>query len=473
MNNQKSLALILCALVMTSVGCSKYITQPKSNDNTIDSSQEMICEETPVDEVVIADNVDDCIAELESQDTVVFDVVAIPQDEDIYEAITFSDEQSKSIVLPEYKDADINDISLMLTEMGADDFHYPTDTSSYVTSPYGWRKGKMHAGVDLKVYVGDNIYAAFDGVVRIAKYYGAYGYCVVIRHYNGLETLYAHSSKLLVGINDEVKAGQVIALGGSTGRSTGSHLHFEVRVAGNYINPSLLIDTNNHSLQSKNLYITRRNNRIFASNNDSAEEREADIIAELSIKYHIVKSGDVLSRIAVNNSTTVATLCKLNNISSKSTLRIGQRLIVRDGIRPTTSSTQQTAVASSSTTTPAASNTTRSASSTASAQTSVYVVKSGDTLSAIAQRNNTSISSICSLNNISSRTTLQIGQKLTLNGRALSNSSGTTTYTVKKGDTLSKIAAHNHTTVNTICQLNNISSRTTLQIGQKLAIAAM
>lgn len=445
--------------MLSAAGCSKKITQPSSSSYTATSQPPTQEEVSTVENVVMADpEIEVVQQESQSQDLVMQDVVAIPQEDDCYESINFSQEQSVSIVLPEYKNMEVEDMSLLLTEMGEDEFHYPTAPTSYVTSPYGWRHGRMHAGVDLKVYTGDDIYAAFDGVVRVAKYYGAYGYCIVIRHHNGLETLYAHSSKLLVEVNDHVKAGQVIALGGNTGRSTGSHLHFEVRVAGNYINPNLLIDTKNHSLQDKNLYITRRNNRIFASNNDSAQEREADIVEELSIKYHIVRSGDVLSRIAVNNHTTVAAICRLNNISSRSTLRIGQRLIVRDGIRPTTSQTkQQTTVASKTTPTP-----------TKSVSTSTYTVKSGDTLSEIAQRNQTSVSSICSLNNITSRTTLRVGQRLVLSGNTTSTND---IYIVKRGDTLSEIAARNHTSVRSICYLNNISTRTVLQIGQKLRIA--
>ncbi len=461
MNNQVKLQLILCALMLSTAGCSRYITRATSSSPALATPEPTLQKETSAEEETAIVETE----ELQPQDTVASNAVEIQQEEDLQETIQFSEEQSVSIVLPEYKNMKVDDLSLLLTEMGDDEFHYPTDSFTYsrVTSPYGWRHRRMHAGVDLKVNTGDNIYAAFDGVVRIAKYYGAYGYCVVIRHYNGLETLYGHSSKLLVNVNDEVKAGQVIALGGNTGRSTGSHLHFEVRVAGNYINPNLVIDTKNHTLQDKNLYVTRRNNRIFASNNDSAEEREADIVEELSIRYHIVRSGDVLSRIAVNNHTTVSTICRLNNISSRSTLRIGQRLIVRDGIRPVTSKSKQQ------TTTVASKTTAAPAPAPKGLPTSIYTVKKGDTLSVIAQRNRTSVKTICSLNNITSRTTLRIGQKLVLNGSVTPNN--TTMYTVRSGDTLSHIAQRNHTTVRTICRLNNITTRTTLQIGQKLRVA--
>jgi murein DD-endopeptidase MepM/ murein hydrolase activator NlpD len=132
--------------------------------------------------------------------------------------------------LPETFDVDLRDFSM------------PT-THRIVTSQYGKRWGRMHKGIDVKVYEGDTIYSAFDGKVRVVKYEAkGYGYYIVIRHKNGLETLYAHLSKQLVHANDTVKSGQPIGIGGNTGRSTGSHLHFETSLCGIPINPSLLFD---------------------------------------------------------------------------------------------------------------------------------------------------------------------------------------------------------------------------------------
>ena len=121
-------------------------------------------------------------------------------------------------------------------------FHMPTP-SRKVTSPFGQRWGRLHAGLDIKVYIGDTICAAFDGKVRVVDYDArGYGNYVVIRHPNGLETLYGHMSKHLVKNNQIVKAGEPIGLGGNTGRSTGSHLHFETRICGVPINPALMFD---------------------------------------------------------------------------------------------------------------------------------------------------------------------------------------------------------------------------------------
>ncbi len=239
----------------------------------------------------------------------------------------FTAEESASVVLPEFKNHLLfTDFNIKLPELKGE-FCYPAD--GHVTSPYGWRHGRMHTGVDIKAYRGDNIYATFDGVVRFAKYNGAYGNCIVIRHYNGLETMYAHATKLLVKVNQEVSAGDVIALAGRTGRATGDHLHFEVRVAGQCIDPKLILDTENKTIVDKNLYITMRSGRIFASNSEQSEAREEEIKVITSKKYHVVKSGDTLSRIAANNRTTVTNICKMNGISSTSILNIGQRVRVQ------------------------------------------------------------------------------------------------------------------------------------------------
>jgi murein DD-endopeptidase MepM/ murein hydrolase activator NlpD len=117
-----------------------------------------------------------------------------------------------------------------------------------MTSGFGWRWGQAHTGVDLNLHTGDTVNAAFDGVVRMSTWYYGYGNCVVIRHHNGLETLYGHLSKRLVKPNDLVNAGQILGLGGSTGYSTGPHLHFETRFMGKAFNPCSLIDFKSDSL---------------------------------------------------------------------------------------------------------------------------------------------------------------------------------------------------------------------------------
>ena len=176
-------------------------------------------------------------------------------------------------------------------------FILPIDTMTRVTSKYGPRRRRMHKGIDLKVQVGDTIRAAFDGKVRIRNFERrGYGNYLVVRHPNGLETVYGHLSKSLVDVNDIVRAGDPIALGGNTGRSTGSHLHFETRFLGQAINPADIIDFEN-SVPHQDVYvfhnikINGRKSNIYTSSSDQ-------------MVYHRVKSGDTLGKIARMYGTT-------------------------------------------------------------------------------------------------------------------------------------------------------------------------
>ena len=198
-------------------------------------------------------------------------------------------------------------------------FHMPTP-STKITSPFGPRWRRMHNGLDLKVNIGDTIVAAFDGKVRIVKYERrGYGKYVVIRHDNGLETVYGHLSKQLVEENQLVKAGEVIGLGGNTGRSTGSHLHFETRFLGIAINPIYMFDFPKQDIVA-DTYTFRRTKGVKRAGSHDTQ------VADGAIRYHKVKSGDTLSRIAKLRGVSVSTLCKLNRIKPTTTLRIGQVL---------------------------------------------------------------------------------------------------------------------------------------------------
>ena len=198
-------------------------------------------------------------------------------------------------------------------------FHMPTP-STKITSPFGPRWRRMHNGLDLKVNIGDTIVAAFDGKVRIVKYERrGYGKYVVIRHDNGLETVYGHLSKQLVEENQLVKAGEVIGLGGNTGRSTGSHLHFETRFLGIAINPIYMFDFPKQDIVS-DTYTFRKTKGVKRAGSHDTQ------VADGTIRYHKVKSGDTLSRIAKLRGVSVSTLCKLNRIKPTTTLRIGQVL---------------------------------------------------------------------------------------------------------------------------------------------------
>ena len=184
----------------------------------------------------------------------------------------------------------------------------PTD-STRITDRYGYRSslGRLHLGIDIKVKTGDTIRAVFDGKVRISRYERrGYGHYLVIRHPNGLETVYGHLSKKLVAENDIVHAGDPIGLGGNTGRSTGSHLHFETRILGNAINPAYMFDFPNQKAVT-DYYVYQKNTREV---------------------YYKVRKGDTLIGIAMKNETTVATICKLNGISRNAVIKVGQTLRV-------------------------------------------------------------------------------------------------------------------------------------------------
>lgn len=184
---------------------------------------------------------------------------------------------------------------------------------NYITSNFGPRRRMYHYGVDIKVQVGDTIRAAFDGLVRVTKYdRRGYGNVVVLRHMNGIETIYGHLSAVLVEPNQKVNGGDVIGLGGNSGRSTGSHLHFETRYHGAPFNPSTFFDFENSVAKCDTLVICRKNFEYLI------ELRKA--------KYCTVRKGDNLGKLARKYHTTVSKLCKLNRISSKTLLRIGRKL---------------------------------------------------------------------------------------------------------------------------------------------------
>ena len=233
-------------------------------------------------------------------------------------------------------------------------FHFPCEIRR-VTSSYGYRRSfrRKHYGTDIKVYVGDTIRSAFSGKIRIVANQGrkkGYGKYVVIRHHNGLETVYGHLSKQLVVEDQEVKAGEPIGLGGNTGRSTGSHLHFETRFLGQFIDPEKLFDfTAQDVLGDYYLFSSVGRSRLLTSDESKqlpdnkvlasvgGPTFEADKAAQskkfqeerresLRAQVHKVRKGESLSVIARKRGTTVKRLCQLNNITTKTVLRVGQIL---------------------------------------------------------------------------------------------------------------------------------------------------
>ena len=201
-------------------------------------------------------------------------------------------------------------VSIPLVKSGNCDFHMPVD--GRITSNFGQRRYEYHLGVDLHLNTGDPVYAAFEGIVRVAHYDRSYGNVVVIRHPGGLETLYAHMSRLKVQPGDWVQAGQEVGLGGSTGHSTGSHLHFECRYMDEPINPNSIIDFAGDSLKTDTLVVD--------------QSTFAYLKAARARKYCVIRRGDTLSEIAERYRTSVSKLCKINGIRPSTTLHIGHRL---------------------------------------------------------------------------------------------------------------------------------------------------
>ncbi len=213
------------------------------------------------------------------------------------------------------KDLSLKDSTLLLRLTG-EHGNYVHPVKGIVTSCFGWRDSAQHQGVDLQLRRGDEVGCAFDGMVRVAtKNYGGYGNVVIVRHYNGLETLYAHLYKIKVKPGEFVFAGQIIGLGGSTGHSTGAHLHFETRFKGVPINPKYFISFDDQCLISENVELkkTRWGYAAYAADADS----------------YTIQKGDNLSELSRQFSTTVARLKELNGFTHYPRLKAGDKLIVR------------------------------------------------------------------------------------------------------------------------------------------------
>lgn len=207
-------------------------------------------------------------------------------------------------------------------------------------SPFGYRGRRVHAGVDIKLEAGDPVVATFDGVVRMARYYSGYGNCIVVRHYNGIETLYGHLSKIKVKVNQLVSAGDIIGLGGRTGRASCNHLHFETRFQGKAFNPKQIINFETSSLVSDTFTVTRSTYglsrdylpgtsapELIADNSNVKSKSKAK--SSKSKKYHTIKSGDTLSALSRKYGTSVKQICSINGIKPTKKLQLGTKIRIR------------------------------------------------------------------------------------------------------------------------------------------------
>ena len=229
---------------------------------------------------------------------------------------------------------------------------YCCPNKTQYSSLFGYRHGRKHQGIDLPYPTGTPVYATFDGKVRVSDWSGGYGNLVVLRHANGLETFYGHLSERKVKAGEWVHAGDVIGLGGSTGRSSGPHLHFETRYKGFAFDPMWLIDFKTGDLRHRLFTLRKRyfnpNSRYVMEDDDEeviAQGDEADRLAaekkaqeeaaararaaEAAKQYYVIKSGDTLSKIAARYHTSVNTICRLNGMTVNAKLQIGKRIRVK------------------------------------------------------------------------------------------------------------------------------------------------
>lgn len=243
------------------------------------------------------------------------------------------------------------DTILVLVE-GDRDFIFPY--KGKLISTFGPRGKRNHSGVDIKLNYGDPVVATFDGVVRVARNYSGYGKLVVVRHYNGLETVYAHLSKINVKLNQEVKAGDLLGLGGRTGRATTEHLHFETRYKGEAFHPCHILDFDNYDLVSDSLFLNKqtykmsripvRNHSILANSSNVDDDNEAEESDEMMGEkpepitksdvldskphFHLIKSGDTLYKLSLKYRISVKKLCEINKIKDTDILSIGQKIFL-------------------------------------------------------------------------------------------------------------------------------------------------
>ncbi|CAN5870369.1 hypothetical protein BH11BAC7_BH11BAC7_13960 [soil metagenome] len=193
------------------------------------------------------------------------------------------------------------------------DFTFPIIGT--ITSPYGWRDSAFHRGVDIDLNRGDTVRCAFSGMVRFAGKEGGYGNVVIVRHYNGLETVYAHLWKIKVKPGDIVNSGQLLGLGGSTGHSTGPHLHFETRFRGIAIDPAYFISYTSHTLIADHVCLIRT--------------KQGYGVRRVGDAFHTVVRGDNYTKIAQHYGITVTELKSYNGWEGYVRLKAGMKVRVQ------------------------------------------------------------------------------------------------------------------------------------------------
>jgi len=268
---------------------------------------------TPVDEYF--ESPVDSIAE---QDFIPADMMFIPSDVLYDKAWNNTDVRLKRQDLSQMEDT----VVLFLTNPSERPFVFPKPGK--FLSPFGYRGRHFHAGLDIKLNLGDTVVSAWDGKVRLAKRYSGYGNVVVVRHNNGLETVYGHLSKILVKVNQDVRAGETLGLGGRTGRASANHLHFETRFLGEPFDPALILDMETFTLKTDTVALMGSLFKYGAKPKVSKKGSSSH-----GTTYYTIKKGDTLGKIANRYGTTVSALRKQNGLSKKAKLKPGKKLKIR------------------------------------------------------------------------------------------------------------------------------------------------
>jgi murein DD-endopeptidase MepM/ murein hydrolase activator NlpD len=235
---------------------------------------------------------------------------SIPDSMPLYDWIT------NDIHIRKFDFSKVKDTLMVVLNDSTDYYTHPFN--GRITSGFGKRNWRYHYGIDIKLQKGDTVRSAFNGRVRISTYSKTYGNVVVVRHNNGLETIYGHLSKRMVDIDSIITSGTIIGLGGNTGRSYGSHLHFEIRYFDEALDPRDVIAFEDFKLHFDTLAISQCN-FIY--------REELKLLS--AIKFHRVRSGNTLGHIAIKYGTSISKICRLNGISRNKILQIGERLRVR------------------------------------------------------------------------------------------------------------------------------------------------